>query len=124
MRMWVLQAGTPILCGLALLLGVIVLGRGARAALHDRAGYTVAFHDIDCEPPQGMSRGEFLGEVQQLSRQLETLHLLDENVTDRLAQVFAIHPWVESVRHVQIRRGDRRPAGLHVELTYRQPVLA
>jgi hypothetical protein len=124
MRKWVVQAVTPILCGLALLLGIIALGRGARAALHDRAGYTIAFHDIDCDPPQGISRGEFLGEVRQLSRQRETLHLLDEDVTARLTQAFAVHPWVESVRRVQIVRGDWRPAGLRVKLTYRQPVLA
>jgi hypothetical protein len=121
---WIVQVVTPILCATALLLGVVTLGRAARAALHDRAGYTVAFHDIDCEPPQGMSRREFLGEVRQFSRQRETLHLLDEDVTARLTQAFAVHPWVESVRCVQIVRWDRRPAGLRVELSYRQPVLA
>ncbi|HEY7155325.1 MAG TPA: hypothetical protein VH575_15285 [Gemmataceae bacterium] len=124
MQKWIVQTATPILCGLALLLGVIALGRGARAALHDRAGYTVAFHEIDCEPPQGMSRGAFLDEVRHLSRQTEMLHLLDEDATARLARAFAAHPWVESVRRVQIVRRDRRDAGLRVELTYRQPVLA
>jgi hypothetical protein len=124
MRKWIVQTATPILGGLALLLSVIALGRGARAALHDRAGYTVAFDEIDCEPPQEMSRGAFLGEVRHLSRQAETLHLLDEGATTRLARAFAAHPWVESVRRVQIVRLDRRDAGLRVELTYRQPVLA
>lgn len=128
MRTWIVQGVTPILCGLAVLLGAIALGRAARASLRDRAGYTIAFHDIDCEPPEGMSRREFLGEVRHLSHQKQMLHLLDEELTGRLGRVFAAHPWVESVRRVQIHEpqaASRDGRGtVHVELTYRQPVLA
>jgi hypothetical protein len=128
MRTWIVQGVTPVLCGLALLVGVIALGRAARASLHDRAVYTIAFADIDCQPPEGMTRREFLREVQQLSHQTRPLHLLDEELTPRLGRVFAAHPWVESVRSVQIRDARAmtaaRRGAVHVELTYRQPVLA
>jgi hypothetical protein len=128
MRTWIVQGLTPILCGLALLLAAIALGRVARASLHDRAGYTIAFRDIECEPPQGMTRHEFLAEVRHLSCQPQALHLLDEELTARLGRVFAAHPWVEAVNRVQIRdphAAIRKVRGtVHVELTYRQPVLA
>src|SRR5262249_1070835 len=102
MRSWIVQGVTPILCGLVLLLGVIALGRAARASLRDQAGYTIAFYELECEPPQDMTRREFLTEVRQLSRQPQPLHLLDEGLTARLSRVFASHPWVESVRSVEI----------------------
>lgn len=118
MRLWIVQTVTPILCGLALLLGVIALGRAARASLHDRERYTISFDAIGCEPPPGMSHHEFLEEVRHLSHQPESLHLLDEDVSARLGRAFAAHPWVESVRSVQIRGTAR------IDLIYRQPVLA
>jgi hypothetical protein len=122
MRKWIVQGLTPILCGLALLLGVIGLGRAARASLHDRASYSLAFSDIDCQPPEGMSRDAFLSEVRSHTCQPATLHLLDEDLIARLHRAFAIHPWVDSVRRVNI--GRRPKTGVRLDLVYRQPVLA
>ncbi len=121
MRKWIVPTLTPILCGLALVLGVIALGRGTRAALRDRDGYTLALTDIDCTSPEGLSRGEFLTEVQSLARVPNRLPTLDEDLPARLAKAFAVHPWVESVRRVEIRGPH---AKIHVELVYRQAVLA
>jgi hypothetical protein len=121
MRKWVVEALMPILCALFVLLGVTALGRATRAALHDRAAYTIAFHDIDCQPPQGMSRTDFLREVRNDSAQLGRLHLLDPELTPRLARKFALHPWVESVGRIDIRGPT---AGVRVELVYREAVLA
>ncbi|HWG43929.1 MAG TPA: hypothetical protein VN688_14220 [Gemmataceae bacterium] len=121
MRKWIVQALTPILVALALLLGVVALGRGTRAALHDRAAYTLALTDIDCEAPEGLSREEFLGEVRSLAHVPDRLHLLDEDLPARLAQAFAIHPWVESVRRVELRGTGSQ---VRVELIPRQAVLA
>ena len=121
MRKWIVQALMPVVCALSLLLGVIALGRGTRAALHNSAAYTVAFDGIECEPPKGMPRGDFLGEVRDLSGQPDRLHLLDEDLTNRLARAFGAHPWVESVRRVEVRNPK---AKVRVELVYRQPILA
>src|SRR5690242_14556388 len=97
MRKWVVQALTPILGALALLLSVLALGRGTRAALHERPEYTLSVSEIQCEPPQAMSRADFLREVRSLTPQLDRLHWLDEDLPTRLARAFASHPWVESV---------------------------
>jgi hypothetical protein len=119
MRIWIVQGLTPVLCGFALLLGVIGAGRAARVSLYDRAAYRLVFADIDCQPPDGMSRDVFLNEVRSLARQPASLHLLDEDLTDRLHRAFLAHPWVESVRRVVSGQ-----AFVHVEMEYRRAVLA
>jgi hypothetical protein len=128
MRKWLVQGLTPVLCGLALLLGVISAGRVARASLHDRMAYCLAFADIDCQPPEGMSRAAFLDEVRSLTRQPAALRLLDEDLPTRLHRAFLAHPWVESVRRVAIDppRGtaSRRSLTVHIDMEYRQAVLA
>jgi hypothetical protein len=131
MRIWIVQGLTPILCGFALLLGVIGAGRVARASLYDRATYRFAFADIDCQPPEGMSRDLFLNVVRSLARQPAALHLLDEDLTIRLHRAFLAHPWVESVRRVAIDPhnkpvgpASRRSVSVHVEMEYRRAVLA
>ncbi len=119
-RKWIVPILTPILCAMALLLGIVALGRATRTALHDRDAYTITFTDLECAPPEGTSRRDFLGEVQSLCRLPDHLHLLDEDVTARLARAFAAHPWVESVRRVDVRGPGSK---IHVDLAYRNPVL-
>ncbi len=119
MRKWIVQGVIPILCGLFFLLGVMAAGRAARASLHDRAAYSFAFADIDCLPPEGMSRTAFLDEVRSLAVQPAALQLLDEDLSARLHRAFLAHPWVESVRRVAIGQSF-----VHVEMEYRQAVLA
>lgn len=121
MQKWIVQAGMPILGVLALLLGLIVVGGATRAALYDRAAYTIAVSEIDCVPPEGMTRTEFLAEVRQLAKLSERVHLLDDKLTGRLARAFALHPWVESVRRVEI---NGRGSSLRIEMVKRQAVLA
>jgi hypothetical protein len=128
MRKWIVQGLTPLLCGLAVVLGAIAAGRAARASLHDRAAYRVSFADIDCQPPDGISLDAFLNEVRSLARQPADLHLLDKDLTARLHRAFLAHPWVESVRRVAIDSSDsaRRHAkmSVRIEMEYRRAVLA
>lgn len=131
MRVWIVQALTPILCGFALLLGVIGAGRAARVSLYDRAAYRLAFADIDCQPPADVPRDVFLNEVRSLACQPAALHLLDEDLTARLHRVFLAHPWVESVRRVAVDPyqkpmgpASRRSMAVRVEMEYRRAVLA
>jgi hypothetical protein len=128
MRKWLVQALTPILCGLAVVFSVIALGRAARAGLHDHALYTLAFNDIDCQPPAGMSRAEFLRHVRELTRQPSDVHVLDTDLKARVRRAFGVHPWVESVRRVEIgvaHSSTRQPqSGVRVEILYRRAVLA
>jgi hypothetical protein len=120
MRGRLLQALAPIVAGLLLLLGVVAAGRWARGRLQQQDSFSVAFADIDCVPPEGLSREDFLGEVQFLADYPDRLPLLDPSLPDRLARAFAAHPWVEEVKHVEVLR-DR---GVWVELEYRRAVLA
>lgn len=119
MQKWIVQGLVPILCGIALLLGAIAAGRAARASLHDRAAYCLAFADIDCQPPEGMSRADFLNEVRSLAAQPAALRLLDDDLNNGLHRAFLAHPCVESVRRVAVDR-----ASVHVEMEHRRAVLA
>lgn len=128
MRVWLMQALAPVLCGFALLLGVIGAGRAARATLHEAAAYRLTFADIDCQPPEGIPREDFLKEVRSLGRQPAALHLLDEDLPAELHRAFLAHPWVESVPQVAIRssgHAGRAPkSSVQVEVDYRRAVLA
>jgi hypothetical protein len=48
----------------------------------------------------------------------EPLDIRERELTVRIAQAFAVHPWVASVRHVS----KKHPAAVTVELEYRRPV--
>lgn len=119
MQKWIVQGLVPILCGMALLLGAIATGRTARDSLHDRTAYCLAFADIDCQPPEGRTRTDFLNEVRSLAVQPAALHVLDDDLSHRLHRAFLAHPWVESVRRVAVAR-----ASVHVEMEYRRAILA
>jgi hypothetical protein len=120
---WVVPVLVPILCGFFFLLSVLALGQALRPSLRQRPEYNLSFADVECPPPEGLARREFLAEVQYLTHSPDRLELLDPHLTVRLAGAFAAHPWVESIQHIEIRRGHRKPA-IHVDLIYRQPVLA
>ena len=61
-------------------LGVVALKSLLRAYFRDNRRCTIAFSDIDCEPPGKMSREEFLGEVQYLANWPDEINLLDDGV--------------------------------------------
>jgi hypothetical protein len=105
--------------GVAIVLAcLIALGRRARSDLQAVDRYQAPFTAIDCAPPPGQSRLEFLAEVQYLANLPEKLSLLDDDLPGRLAQAFARHPWVEHVDEVKLG------ARVEVRLRYRIPVLA
>jgi hypothetical protein len=120
MRRRLLQALAPVLAGLLVLLGVVAAGRWARGRLQQQDDRTVLFAAIDCAPPEGLGREEFLGEVQFIADFPDGLPLLDPTLPTRLAGAFAAHPWVESVKQVQVLRGRE----VRAEMEYRQAVLA
>jgi hypothetical protein len=120
MPKWVTQILAPLLCGILLLLGVVALNSLLRGYFHDNQRCTIAFSDIEVEPPGKLSREEFLGEVQYLANWPDQINLLDDGLPARLQLSFAVHPWVESVERVQITSQRR----VRVQLHYRTAVLA
>jgi hypothetical protein len=100
--------------------GLIALGRltWQHVRHHDR--YTAAFADIDCTPPPGQTRRDFLDEVQYLAEMPARFSLLDEDLSQRLVRAFAKHPRVERVAEVAITEARQ----VRIILLYRKPVLA
>src|SRR5881296_2481938 len=77
---------------LALALGVwffVDWAARTRGQVRDWKRYSIAFTDIDCPPPPGEERVEFLTEVRYLAEMPATLRILDENLAERLAKAFA-----------------------------------
>jgi hypothetical protein len=120
MRKRLLRFLVPVLAAGVLLAGLIVLGQWARDALRAQGRYTIRFIEIDCAPPPGEKREEFLSEVQYLGEQPQQVSVLDDDLAARLTQAFARHPWVEKVEGVE----PVPPRTVRVRLTYRSPVLA
>src|SRR5262245_16807358 len=91
---WAAQLVLPLAGAGALLAGVVALGRH----LGERGG-VVLFRDLECDPPDGMTRQQFLEEAEYLSG---VPNRLDGH--DPLAQAeqgLTRHPWVLRVSRVQ-----------------------
>lgn len=116
-----LMHGAALLLAVAGFLGaVIVLGRWGLEQVRGRERYLVPMAEVECAPPPGLSRQEFLDEVQYLAELPARLPLLDEALPARLEAAFARHPWVERVEAVTVTP----PRHITVQLSYRRPVLA
>jgi hypothetical protein len=123
MRRWIFKCALLLLIVAGLLAGLIALGQWSLEQIRRRDRYLVSFSDIDCTPPAGMERIAFLDDVEyEAGRQAsvpKSLCLLDEDLGERLAAIFRMHPWVADVV-VELEP----PKRVHVELIYRVPVLA
>jgi hypothetical protein len=120
LRPWLVQMVLPLLGGALLLALVLGLGQYAREQLRERGHTTATFADIDCAPPPGLSREEFLGQVQYLANLPDQFDVLDEGACERLQRAFAAHPWVEEVKRLE----KVAPNRVRAELVHRMPVLA
>jgi hypothetical protein len=120
MRRWTIKS-LALLLGVGLFFaGLILLGRLALEELRAQDRYTLPFSAIDCTSPPGLSRADFLDEVQYLGSFPERLHLLEPDLAARLAEGFARHPWVAKVETVEVAQ----PGRVRVRLTFRRPALA
>jgi hypothetical protein len=112
------QLGLPLAAGAGLLAGVLVLAGWARDDLARRGQHVLAFTDIDCEPPPGLSREEFLEEAQYLAGLSDRIDLLSADALAEVELGLTRHPWV-----LRVRRIERMPGSIRAELVYREPVL-
>jgi hypothetical protein len=120
MRRLITTAVLTVVAAALVLVGFILAGRQFRSRLQNDPRYLVSFQEIECPAPPGSTRIEFLHEVQFLAELPENLSTLDDSVESQLRTSFARHSWVEKVDRVQSGPGRR----IHVELTFRKPVLA
>src|SRR5688500_18899808 len=119
MRSWLLHAALPPVLTLLTVLGLGEAGDGTAEALRCGRPTSHAFADIEVEPPPGVSRAEFLAEVQYISDLPDSYSLTNEDSLPRLEAAFARHAWVEKVERIELRR---RKSPL-VRLRYRRAVL-
>jgi hypothetical protein len=119
-RRWPVRATLSLLLVGAFLGGIIYAAHCSLEYLQGLDRYRLEFTEIDCEPPVGMDRREFLDEVRFESRLPKRLQLTDDNLPHLLRDGFLKHPWVERVEAVEIKP----PKHVLVKLTHRTPVLA
>jgi hypothetical protein len=80
--------------------------------------YHVTPDEVDMTPPPEWIHSDLRAEVFRSASFERSLKLTDEDLTERIAGAFALHPWVAWVRRVE----KRHPARVVVELEYRRPV--
>ncbi|MBM3996824.1 MAG: hypothetical protein FJ303_22120 [Planctomycetes bacterium] len=102
------------------LAGVIWAGRWGLDQLRGNPRYDITFGEIECETPVGMTKQDFLEEVQFVAHLPEKLNVLDEGLTKKLRDGFAKHRWVAQVDAVDVTP----PKHVAVKLRFRVPVLA
>jgi hypothetical protein len=120
LRPWLVQLVLPLTVGAALIAAVLLAGTLLRERLRQDGVKAIAFTDIECDPPDGLTRVEFLQQVQYLTNVPDQINLLDPDVSARIDEALSAHPLVAEVQRV-----EQLPAGrLRVQLVYRVAVLA
>jgi hypothetical protein len=114
-RRWLVQLLFPLALGAGLLGGVVWLGRYLGSDEH-----SLAFADIECDAPPGMTRAEFLGEAQYLAGLPDRLRAQDPATRQRVFDALALHPWVARVHRVEFPT----PGSARADLEFRRPTLA
>jgi hypothetical protein len=99
------------------LLGTLVAGMVTRQAVQDWERYSAAFAEIECNPPAGQERREFLTEVQYLAGMPDRLSVLEEGLASRIADAFAHHPLVDNVEKVTLLPTHRVSVRLHFRIS-------
>jgi len=110
-------------------LGVVVLvgamGAGWYFVWQHVKGHVLAGDDYRLDPknmvisaPPPWIHADIKREVIRDASLDKKLSILDDDLTVRIAQAFALHPWVEKVNRVS----KRHPASVEVELVYREPI--
>ena len=93
--------------------------REVRAHVLAGPDYVVTPAAVEITPPPPWVHSDIRAEVFGAASLDGARSLLDENLNERIAAAFAMHPWVARVRCVS----KQHPALVRVELDYRQPAL-
>jgi hypothetical protein len=115
---WLVQFVLPLAAAAAALGLVIALGRWLRPGPAPAPAGRIAFADIVCDAPPGMTREQFLAEVQVRSSLPDGVDLRDEAHSGKVRDAFKAHPWVKLVSPL-----ERRAGVVSIALEFRRPVL-
>lgn len=92
---------------------------GVRGHVLGSPDYVLTAKSIEITPLPSWIHSEIREEVFGAAQFNGPLSILDDNLAERLAAAFSLHPWVAKVRRVT----KKYPAKVEVEIEYRQPVL-
>jgi len=118
LRPWLVQVAVPLLAAALLVAGLVAFARWSRGWLRSGSVADVAFADLDCAAPPGMTREKFLEEAQFLVGLPDEIDALDPEASGSVRAALVAHPWVKAVGAVEVRRGV-----LSAEVSFREPVL-
>jgi hypothetical protein len=105
-----------LLASLLLAGTTFILWRNVRDRWLASEEFRVDVDDIRISPtPEWIRRSDVRGEV---FRYIGPLSIMDDAATERVAEAFRLHPWVERV----VRVSKHPPARIDVDLKYRRPV--
>jgi len=109
--------GTLVLAGLLVGAWYFVWGMVADDVLRS-SQYLVRPENVQITPLPGWIHSDLRAEVYRTAAPDGPLSALDDNLVQRIADAFSLHPWVAQVRRVTKQAGPR----VKVELEYRRPV--
>jgi hypothetical protein len=114
------RAKALVVIGVVLLLafGVKAIWRQAAPIVAERDRYLIPAERITISKPPEWLVADVRQQVVHASGLDKRLSVLDGNVFEAVKHAFALHPWVKSVDRV----AKKFPPGVHVELTYREPL--
>lgn len=114
--------GRPLLIGSTILglfvFGCVQLWHHVRADVLTADQYRVTPDRIEITDLPPWIHSDLRTRVFQYASFDESLSILDRDLAERLAEAFAMHPWVAEVHRVT----KRHPARVQVDLTYRKPL--
>jgi hypothetical protein len=106
-----------LLCA-CLAIGGSLVWAGVKSHVLCSPDYTITQQQVHVTPLPKWIHADVRAEVFRNASLDRPLSILDDDLTERIANAFALHPWVAKV----VRVTKNSPSQIHVELVYRRPV--
>jgi len=117
------RPGRPVLLGgliVAVFLGAwYFVWREVRGHVLSSADYVATPQEVEITPLPSWIHVDIRTEVFRNASLDGPLSIMDDNLAERIATAFSLHPWVAKVERV----AKQHPAKVKVQLEYRRPVL-
>ena len=114
--------GRPVALGVLIVAlfagGWLVVWREVRPQVLSSEAYWVSSANVRITPLPEWIHTDVRGEVFRDASLDPPLGLLEEDLAERIAEAFSLHPWIAKV----LRVTKHHPAAVRVELVYRRPV--
>jgi hypothetical protein len=108
-----------VLLGAGFIGGWYMVWREVRGHVLSSRAYRVGPQELEITPLPEWIHSDIRGEVLRSATLDGPLSIMDDNLAERIAGAFSLHPWIAKVRRVT----KHHPARVTVEVEYRRPVL-